>query len=193
MSSKFINIVVVCMLALFVADRANANLIFGNIYTDIHGEKWEYINSFDLALGERYKENNIIKNVETFNGLEAAVKLYGPLAGGAIYALSSNNYDEYLFFEGTIDGFVNHNAWYDSFGQNGSVRARAENITTDNAGAAGYNTVGDYSAYIKDRAAAGQFMNHVFKSVVTSVPEPSTLAIFSLALIALVSRRIKTQ
>tara|TARA_R110001592_G_scaffold280057_2_gene547429 strand:- start:1108 stop:1686 length:579 start_codon:yes stop_codon:yes gene_type:complete len=191
MSSKIINIVVVCMLSLFVADRANAGLIIGDLYSDDTGIQWEYVNSFDLSLGERYKQNNIIQNVETFNGLEAAVKLYGPLAGGAIYALSSNDFDEYSYFNNTINGFVNHKAWYDSFGQNGSVRARAENITTDNAGAAGYNTVGDYSAYIKDRAQAGDFMNHVFKSVTTSVPEPSTIAIFSLALIGLVSRRFK--
>jgi hypothetical protein len=189
MSSKIINIVVVCVLSLFVVERANAGLIRGQLYSDNAGIQWEYVNSFDLSLGERYKQNNIIQNVETFNGLEAAVILYGRLAGGAIYALSSNNFDEYSFFNNTIDGFVNHNAWYDSFGQNGAIRSRAENITTDNAGAAGYNTVGDYSAYIKDRAQAGHFMNHVFKSVTISVPEPSTIAIFSLALIGLVSRR----
>jgi hypothetical protein len=190
MSSKIINIVVVCVLSLFVADRANAGLIIGNHYSDNAGIQWEYVNSFDLSLGERYKQNNIIQNVETFNGLEVAVKLYGPLAGGAIYALSSNDWEAYLYYEDTINGFVNHSAWYDSF-HSGGVTARAENITTDNAGAAGYNTVGDYSAYIKDRAQAGEFMNHVFKSVTTSVPEPSTIAIFSLALIGLVSRRFK--
>jgi hypothetical protein len=187
MSSKIINIIAVCLLSIFVADKANAGLIVGDLYSDDAGIQWQYVGLFDLANGEHYTKNGIVQNVQTYNGIEAAELNFGPLTGDAIYALSSNKYDEFVFEFGGIDGFVNHKAYYDSF--NDSIKQSAENISTDNAGGIGYDAVGDLSAFVNDRSTVGRYENHVFKSI--SVPEPSTIAIFSLALVGLLARRLK--
>ncbi|AZQ84450.1 PEP-CTERM sorting domain-containing protein [Colwellia sp. Arc7-635] len=187
MSSKIINIIAVCMLSLFIVDRANAGLMVGEIYSDDAGIQWQYVGLFDLANGKNYTKNGIVQNVQTYNGIEAAELNFGPLTGDAIYALSSNKYEEFVFEFGGIDGFVNHKAYYDSFKD--SINQSAENISTDNAGGLGYDAVGDLSAFVHDRSTVGQYENHVFKSI--SVPEPSTIAIFSLALAGLMVRRLK--
>ncbi|TWX52194.1 PEP-CTERM sorting domain-containing protein [Colwellia hornerae] len=201
MSSKIISIIVVILFSLCIVERANAGLIVGDLYSDDAGIQWAYVGSFDLADGEEYREFNandeeIIKNVITYNGLEAAELLFRPLTDGSVYALSSNsttndnNYD-------LVNFIVNYKAHYDFFDDeldpnySGRLKELAQDVVTDNAGGVGYNANGDLSAFVDDRALKGVKINHVFKSITISVPEPSTIAIFSLALIGLVTRRFK--
>ena len=186
MSSRIINIVVVCFLSLGIMAKANAGLIVGQLYSDSDGINWEYVGSFDLADGPEHATKPI-----TYNGFEAADIFFGNAIGGSQVALSSNDFDDYIWFNNTIEGFVNHMANYDSFGNNGQLVELAGDVSTDNAGGVGYDAVGDISAFVNDRASQDFYMNHVFKSVTTSVSEPSTVAIFSLALFGLLARRLK--
>tara|TARA_R110000787_G_scaffold149664_2_gene263626 strand:- start:110 stop:664 length:555 start_codon:yes stop_codon:yes gene_type:complete len=183
MSSKIINIVAVCLLSLFVADRANAGLIVGDIYSDRAGIQWQYVGSFDLAAGpDRFTNDNITP----YNAIAAAELNFGALSAGDFYALSSKLEASYADIANFI---VNHKAWYDAFDEQTGVHEAGESVSANNQGDSSYDAIGDISAFIWDRAVPEENINHVFKSV--SVPEPSTLAIFSLALVGLVARRYK--
>ena len=191
MSSKIINIFLVCLFSLSVVKTVSADLIVGDQYSDSDGIQWEYIGSVDLADGPA----QALKPT-TYNGFEIANMFFSTEIGNSQIALSSNDYFDYLFFNSNdISGFVNHLANYDSFGSNGQLVELAGDVVTENAGGLGYDAVGDISAFVNDRAAQGFYMNHVFKAVSSSVsvPEPSTIAIFSIALIGLMSRRLKNQ
>jgi len=182
MSSKIINIVIVCILSLFVAERANAGLIIGDIYSDNTGVEWQYVGSFDLADGpDRFD----IDNITPYNGIEAAQLIFGALSATDLYALSSN--DEAGFAD-IANFIVNHKAWYDTYDSKGLHEA-SESLRANNAGDLTYDAIGDISAYIFDRAFVGENINHVFKTV--EVPEPTTFAIFSLAIMGLMVRRLK--
>lgn len=191
MSSKILNIVLFCLLSLSIANKANAGLIVGDLYEDStqSGLYWEYVGSFDLTDGADILQG---QTATTFNGLEAALFVFDSLSAGEI-ALSSNIESDYADIANFL---VNHKAFYDTYdggalGVDG-IKEYAEDIFSDINGNTLYDMQGDRSAYVWDRALdKGEFINHVFKAVTTSVPEPSTLAIFALALVGLASRRLK--
>jgi len=191
MSSKIINVILVCFFSLCMAGKANAGLIVGELYEDADeaGLYWEYVGSFDLTGGIDVFSDEI---GGTYNGIEAALMLFDTLLEDEI-ALSSNKVSDYV---NAADFLVNHHAWYDTYysqvaaGQNG-VKSYREDILADINGNNLYDYDGDISTYIWDRAEPGANINYVFKSVTTSVPEPSTLILFSLTLIGLVARRFK--
>jgi len=183
MSSKIINVVVFCLFAFFVSDKANAGLIVGNLYSD-GAAQWEYVGSFDLANGPAWNGST------PYNGIEAATLNFGALSFNEVYALSSNKIANYNDINNFI---VNHMAWYDSFAGRFGISEWTEAAVANQAGTSTYDAINDISAFVQDRADLGENINHVFKSVTTSVPEPSTLAIFALALIGLTTRRLKTQ
>ncbi|MBA6399905.1 PEP-CTERM sorting domain-containing protein [Colwellia sp. BRX10-4] len=182
MSSKIINIVVVCVLSFFVADRANAGLIIGNHYSDNAGIQWEYVGYFDLADGPDFF---VVDNITPYNAIEAAELKFGMLLAGGDYAVSSNDEAAYPDIANFI---VNHMAWYDSYGDR--IVIHGESVLANIQGDSSYDAIGDISAFIGDRAMVGENINHVFKSI--AVPEPSTIVIFSLAFMGLIVRRIKT-
>ncbi|MBA6250776.1 PEP-CTERM sorting domain-containing protein [Colwellia sp. MB3u-55] len=184
MSSKIINIVVVCVLSLFVADRANAGLIIGNHYSDNAGIQWEYVGYFDLADGPDFF---VVDNITPYNAIEVAEFKFGALLAGGDYAVSSNDQATYLNIANFI---VNHKAWYDAFDKNVGIHITGESVLANYQGDSSYDAIGDISAFIWDRAMVGENINHVFKSI--AVPEPSTIVIFSLAFMGLIVRRIKT-
>jgi hypothetical protein len=205
MSSKIINVVLVCLFTLCVAGKANAGLIVGDLYEDADesGLYWEYVGSFDLT--------DVVPGYEytSSNGIEAALLHFNTLSADEI-ALSTNMESSYSDIANFL---VNHKAFYDTFagatlGINGILEKAEEGIITDFNGDSLYNFSGDISANIVDRTATRTeleeiygdaipekllFTNHVFKSVTTSVPEPTTLAIFSLALMGLTARRFKNK
>ena len=187
MSSKIINAVLIFSF-MFAVTKANASLIVGDLYFDNNGIQWEYVGSFDLADGpDMFTQTNITP----YNGIEAAELNFGALSAGQSYALSSNFESSYLDI---ADFIVDHNAWYDSYNSPTGVHVRGESITANNAGGLAYDAIGDYSAFVWDRAFPGDVFNHVFKSftVNTVVSEPSTIAIFVLALMGLTARRLKS-
>jgi hypothetical protein len=173
-------------LVLSVSGFANANLIVGDFYTDENNLnlQWEYVGSFDLAAGPRWFGST------PYNGIEAAAFNFGALSANEAYALSSNKIADYNDIR---DFLVNHYAWYDSYGSRFGISEFGESVVANQAGGTTYDARLDISAYVKDRGVLGQNYNHVFKAVTTSVPEPSTLAIFALGIMGLASRRFKKQ
>ena len=118
-------------------------------------------------------------NPSVYSGLEAAALLFGGSASD--YAIS------------TIQGSINHQAWYDGWGDHGG-RQFAESYKLDLSGL-GYNgcaTAGincdksAYSAYIHDGFSG---TNYVYR--VAAVPEPDTVAMLlaGLGILGSVARR----
>ncbi|MDO6652311.1 PEP-CTERM sorting domain-containing protein [Colwellia sp. 1_MG-2023] len=212
MSSKIINVVLVCLFTLCVAGKANAGLIVGDLYADDAGVQWAYVGSFELAEGPKLKnDNEEIQDVVLYNGLDVAEMKFGELSQGE-YAISTLLMSDILSSTSLLG--VNHKAWYDIYegGANGllSIAALDEGLSEMNFGGddTKYDSVGDMTAYVKDRSSTKTelenqlpfavpenilHVNHVFKSVTTSVPEPSTVAIFALALVGLTARRFKNK
>lgn len=204
MSSKIKNVVLFCLFSLCLAGKANAGLIVGDLYEDAAGIQWEYVGSFDLT-----DDSKQVGTPKSLNGIEAALLHFSGLSASEI-TLSSNKESAYA---NIVDFIVNHQAFYDTYdstgqlGLSGAVSALANLSTTDQNGDSLYNSLGDMSANVHDRQSNRAeiaflesvnfpvipelYINHVFKSVSVSVPEPSTLAIFAIALVGLASRRFK--
>lgn len=204
MSSKILNIVLFCFLSLSIANKANAGLlVVGDLYEDSlqSGLYWEYVGSFDLT-----DVSVQVGTPSSLNGIQAALLHFSGLTANEI-ALSTNIESDYANIE---DFLVNHQAFYDTYnggalGVSGIVEKVENILPTDFNGNTFYDSLGDLSANVHDRASSIDeidflkvlgitnlpplYVNHVFKSV--SVPEPSTLAIFTLAIIGLMSRRLK--
>jgi len=217
MSIKFLHIVLAGLISIGLLGQANAvpilsesYFVIGKNYTDADDKLWKYIDFFDLdshGFDARDDAGEFLKP-QLYNGLEAALKFLG-VDGGSLqyYALSAFNIDTNQPDEITIDEIdfiadldpnhadVNHMTWYDTFG--GSVgltilsESEATNLGGDPPGGDTnkYDADGDISAYVNDRAVSNYNLNYVFKAV--EVPEPSTLAMFALALCGLGARRLK--
>jgi len=185
MNSKIINVVLICLFSLCIAAKANAGLIVGELYEDTEesGLFWEYVGSFDLASGENWN------TATPYNALEAAVINFG----GDINQYAVSAYTPLSFIDSIVigDAVVNHLAWYD--GNVSSIDIFDENILADINSDGSYDPFSDFSAWVNDRAVIANHINYVFKSVTTSVPEPSMLAIFMLAVVGLTTRHFKKQ
>lgn len=191
MSSKILNAVLgLTFIILSSINSAQAGLIVGDLYADDSGVMWEYVGSYDLT--DIDLVNNSIPPM-AINGLEAAELIFGVLSSGE-YALSAGELGAELFgtpnnsidlIAGSSGFYVNHDAWYDAF--QGDYDIHAEDVVADNQGGVGYDAIGDISALVDDRAVSGFNINYVFSSV--SIPEPSTLLIFSLGVFGLLARK----
>jgi hypothetical protein len=218
MSSKVLNIALVIffLFSIVIASSAKAGLIENTVYTDANGLEWIYLGSFVTNDGPDYQNASSWNTANGFDPTSSAHAVNGLEAAGIIFgfdiadlALSAFDFDEDL-----TDGFVyvdpdptssetalvagaaivNHLAWYARVGgtvngvvHSGSVQRYAEGIEADGNADDLYSTVGDKSAYVDDRTDIRT--NYVFK--VVDIPEPSTLAIFSLALFGLSLRQFK--
>jgi hypothetical protein len=211
MSSKFLKVIFAAVVSIGLIGQANAISISyfeeGEHYTDANGNLWEYLGAFDVGAGLQYidvNSNGIYDAADgdqfptPLNALEAAVSLgFGSLDELAISAFVFDAFngviteEEFAFFETLFGGDiveVNFMSWYDGFV--GSLDLLAQDIEADKNGDGKYTSGTDRSAYVKDRSVIGDYTNYVFKSV--SVPEPSTFAIFALALFVLGARRLKS-
>jgi hypothetical protein len=200
MSSKFLKIIFATVLSVGLVGQSNAGLIVGENYTDADNVLWAYVGQYDLISGPAWGgviSGDKFDNATPYNGLEAAVAagiISGPLEDIAISAFERL----FQFFDlPNINAgaqIVNHSAWYD--GSQAAIAMFSENIIADGDGD-GYYTQGtfpngqtDRSAWVLDRGGnPGTYINYVFKRV--SVPEPSTFAIFTLALLGLGARQLK--
>lgn len=205
MSTKLVNTI----LAIFVlvssclANNANAGLILGTIYTDFEDVQWEYIASYNISDGPIWNDANkdgvVGDNAVPVNGLEAAAGIWGldvsEIALSA-YGLAVDEDGVYvedadLSKTAVVAGarIVNHDAWYMEY--KSFMTLDDEGIDADPDDNNEYS-IGDKSAYIRDEIRSNETrITYVFKAV--TVPEPSTLAIFSLALFGLGARRLKKQ
>lgn len=171
------------VLALTVSAGATAAPVVGNTYLDAKNQSWKYIGMFNVADGPNWDNDGV-----TYNGIEAATLVFGAVAPGGAYALS------------TVDNFVNHLAWYDGYGQvnylnnGGGNVGLAEDINED-IGGDGYNFVaqgqGDWSAYIRDHVGNAATSNNYVFTRQADVPEPATIALTLLGVAAIGASRRK--
>jgi hypothetical protein len=188
MSSKIIKLLLITLFSISMTNIAKANLIVGDLYADESGVQWQYVGSYDLTDGPDIFFNN---NITPYNGIDAAILNFGALSGIQEYALSSNVVADYSDIN---DFIVNFEAWYDTFDGGNlaipvGISSMSQSAVANKFGDEFYGTIGDISAFVYDRAFQGDYINHVFKSV--AVPEPSSIAIFGLAIIAFSVRRFK--
>ena len=192
MNIKFLIVILtsIILLSTLLSNKANATLSEGDFYIDDSGLQWEYIGKFELVNGAVFNNANgddiFGDYANTYTGIQAAEKIFGSLSNGDKYAISTD-----------ISGIdkINHKAWYDQYAGSAftPISFFDEAFNIDEGGDGKYSQVGDFSALVQDRANltknSGQYVNHVFKSV--SVPEPTSLAIFSFALFAVATRRLR--
>lgn len=206
MSSKFLNAVLAIFIFCSIGLTNNANaglLLVGDTITDSSGQLWEYVGFFDLV-GTNPENGDLAPGLggrgndapEALNGIDAAEYFFGSLGFGELYTVTTDrgttdtggtpNYDE-IFTDAEID----NRAFYSIFG--GGVVAKAAGKSSPGAvggDAALYDATGDQTVWVDDNSDPEQYINHVFKTP-TKIPEPATLAIFSLALFGLGARRLK--
>jgi hypothetical protein len=189
MSSKFLKVIFAAALSVGLIGQANAAMIY---VSDANGILWEKVGSYDLADGALWSGVDLTlqtDNAKPLNGIQAAEQIFGVLGSNEVYAIS------------TQFDLVDYQAFYDVYGGSNGAKL-GESIDADVNNDGSYN-VGDSSAYINDSTArfrdlASSFpgpgysplLNYVFKRTV-DVPEPSTLAIFVLALLGLGVRQLK--
>lgn len=188
MSSKFLKVIFAVAMSIGMFGQANATLVVGDTLQDSDGINWSYVGLYNLADGPDWDDADgscylIGADMSTCWG-DYANPLNGLEAAAMLFALGANE----VFATSTVLTSVDHLAYYDEFG--GSVAiAKGESIVADVNGDGLYQSSGDSSAYINDRAGS-DVINYVFKRII-DVPEPASFTIFALALLGLGVRRLK--
>jgi hypothetical protein len=189
MSGRFLKVIFAAILSIGLIGQANAAVIsVGDIRLDADGVEWAYLGFYNLADGPNWNDADGSCDV---NGADQSTcwgdyarPLNGIEAAGLRFLLGANE----IFAISTVLTSVDHLAFYDEFA--GSVATKkVESFKADADNDNLYNTAGDASAFIKDRAAS-DIANHVFKRAI-DVPAPASLAIFAFGLLLLGARKFK--
>jgi hypothetical protein len=188
MSSKFLKVIFAVVMSIGLIGQANAILISGDSLQDANGVDWTYLGSFNLADGPDWDDADgscyLPGADQTTCYGDFANPLNGIEAAALFFTLGPNE----VFATSTVLTSVDHQAFYDEYaGALETVKSESFKADVDSDGL--YNTVGDASAFIKDRAG-NEIKNYVFKRTL-DVPAPSTLSIFAFALLGLGVRRLK--
>lgn len=133
-----------------------------------------YVGSFQVDKGPWWTSNPHV-----YSATEAAALLFGGVASD--YDISTN---------GTDASLIDHQGWYSIWGVGGGHKFQ-ENYSFSACGG-GYNcgsTNSAVSAYVGDNARGAAFTNFVFRVDANTVPEPATLSIAALGLLAAAAAR----
>ena len=141
-----------------------------------------FVGSWDLAnLAPEYNAAAVVKPIN-YTAQEAAAVLFGGTA--ADYRIS------------TIDANplnINDRAWVDG-AFSGALNATSAVNFSGNAGALGYESIGDFSALVQDNAPGllpSTRINYAFITSVAAVPEPASAVFLGIGSLAMVVRRLR--